>query len=284
MLDRVDHSAVAVPAPLGVQELLRRICVRPPYFALRDLRSGELTFAATATAERTPSNEVGPMHAAEISRHAAICGLCAAALALGSDDRQYYLAQDAVYTGFANDAPYGSVVSFVASVAEQAKRQVVAEITATAGDKPLAHLRVSYTILSEPAFKRLFRSKYSPGFAGLERERMPEPPTGEFSRAGETCILTLDAVPEEACAGHFEHYPAMPVAVLMGQLGLVAGRMQGGAYHVASATMTASDFCWAGESARFEVTPLAGAGRYACTAFASGAVVSEMTLELRAVP
>ncbi|MFD1732973.1 hypothetical protein ACFSC4_20585 [Deinococcus malanensis] len=186
------------------------------------------------------------MQAAEISRHAAICGLCAAALALGSNDRQYYLAQDAIYTGFANAAPYGSVISFMASVVEQGKRQVAAEITVSAGRKPMAHLRVTYTILSEAAFKRLFRSKYSPAFAGLARERMPDPPPGKFCRKGETCTLTLEVVPEEACAGHFDHYPAMPVAVLMGQLGLVAERMHGAPYRVASANMTASDFCWAG--------------------------------------
>lgn len=283
MLDRTRDPSLAVLDRLEVGDLLHRICVRPPYFALTDLQSDGQTFSATAVAESPVTNEVGPMQASEISRHAAICGLCAVALTFSDGDRRYYLAQDAVYRGFANAAPYGTAAAFRASVVEQNRRQATAEIKVTAGGNPLAQLRVTYTILSEPSFRRLFRSKYSPDFVGLQRDRMPDPPAGEFSRSGNTSVLTLEAVPEEACAGHFEHYPAMPVAVLMGQLGLVAGRRHGGPYRVQSATMTASDFCWAGESARFEVTPLAGAGMYACRAVATDAVVSEMTLELQSV-
>ena len=85
---------------------------------------------------------------------------------------------------------------------------------------------------------------------------MPEPPAGEFVMRGQTATLTLECVPQEACAGHFEQYPAMPVAVLMGQLGLVAAAHFAAPYRVASATMSAQDFCWAGERARF-VSPLA---------------------------
>lgn len=283
MLDWTHSSLPTQLDPLDPDDLFRRICVRPPYFALGNMRRQGETFLATAVAERLPSNEVGPMQACEISRHAAICGLCAVALTFEDDDRRYYLAQDATYLGFANPAPYGATVSFEATLVEQNKRQATADITVTAGGADLAQLRVTYTILSEPSFKRLFRSKYSPAFTGLQRNRMPDPPTGEFSSSGETSVLTLDAVPDEACAGHFEHYPAMPVAVLMGQLGLVAGRKHGVPYRVEAATMTASDFCWAGESARFEVTPLTEAGTYDCAAHATDKVVSEMTLRLRSV-
>lgn len=281
MLDRHIYSSSIYTDQFDLTDLLRRICVRPPYFALRDLRSEGERFWATASAERAPTNEVGPMQACEISRHAAICGLCTVALSFPDDDRRYYLAQDATYVGFANTAPYGSDVSFEARMIEKNKRQATAEIVVTAGHTELAHLRVTYTILNEPSFKRLFRSKYSETFTGLERDRMPDPPTGEFSLNDQTTSLVLASVPEEACAGHFEHYPAMPVAVLMGQLGIVAGRHYAVPYFVQAATMMAGDFCWAGESARFDVTPsLQEHGTYDCTAFASGNSVSEMTLKL----
>jgi len=282
MLGRTQHSSLALVDPLDLEPLLRRICVRPPYFALKNLRREGVTFSATAVAESFPTNEAGPMQACEISRHAAICGLCAVALTFEDDDRRYYLAQDATYLGFANPAPYGATVSFEVRLVEQGKRQATADITVTAGGDALAQLRVTYTILSEPSFKRLFRSRYSSTFVGLIRDRMPDPPTGEFSCSGPSSTLTLRTVPEEACAGHFEHYPAMPVAVLMGQLGLVAGRKYAVPYRVEAATVRASDFCWAGESARFEVTPLTEPGTYACAAYASDTVVSEMTLRLQA--
>ena len=279
----LDRHFSAVPSPIGPFDrahLLSRVCVRPPYFALQNLHADAATFRATAAAERPVTDETGPMQACEISRHGAICGLCAVALSFGDDERRYYLAQDARYTGFVNAAPYGCAVAFEARLLERNKRQAVAEISVTAGGHALAHLIVTYTILQESSFRRLFRSRYSPTFSGRQWDRMPDPPVGEFGGRGETLSMTLKSVPEEACAGHFEHYPAMPVAVLMGQLGLVAGREYGQPYRVESATMTASDFCWAGESARFEVTPGAVRGTYQCVARASEKVVSEMTLRL----
>ena len=279
----LDHQFSAVPSYTGQFDranLLSRICVRPPYFALQNLHAGDNMFWATAAAEQPVTSETGPMQASEISRHGAICGLCAVALSFSDDERRYYLAQDASYQGFANAAPYGSVVSFEARLLEKNKRQATAQITVTASGQALAQLRVTYTILQEASFKRLFRSRYSPTFSDFQCNRMPDPPAGEFSSSGERLSMTLKTVPEEACAGHFEHYPAMPVAVLMGQLGLVAGREYGQPYRVASATMTASDFCWAGELARFEITPSSERGRYQCTALASDRVVSEMTLRL----
>jgi len=279
----LDHHFNALPiytGPLDRAHLLSRICVRPPYFALQNLHADGTTFWATAAAEQPLTDEIGPMQACEISRHGAICGLCVVALSFGDDERRYYLAQDAKYTGFVNAALYGSVVSFEARLLERNKRQAVAEITVTAGGHALAHLTVTYTILQESSFKRLFRSRYSPTFSDFQWSRMPDPPVGEFGVQGKTLSMTLKSVPEEACAGHFEHYPAMPVAVLMGQLGLVAGREYGQPYRVEAATMTASDFCWAGESARFEVTPGAVRGTYQCVALASEKVVSEMTLRL----
>ncbi|WP_309572649.1 hypothetical protein, partial [Deinococcus sp.] len=223
----LDHSRDFLPAlftRIDRDHLMQRICVRAPYFALQNLRLFDGTFMAEATAESRASAEQGPMQAAEISRHAAICGLCAVALNFDDDDRRYYLAQDATYTGFRNVSPYGTEVSFSATVLERNKRQAMAEITITAGGEELAHLRVTYTILSEASFRRLFRSKHDPEFSSLRYDRMPEPPAGEFSTEGNTTVLTLPEVPRDACAGHFEQYPAMPVAVLMGQLGVVASR------------------------------------------------------------
>ena len=280
MLDHTRLSSLTFPDDIRTADLLERICVRPPYFALKNIHRYGAALHATAYAERAITNEAGPMQASEICRHAAICGLSAVALTFQDDERRYYLAQDATYQGFDNPAPYGAAVSFEAALVDQNKRQATADITVTAGGQMLAQLRVTYTILSEPSFRRLFRSKYSATFSQVQADRMPDPPAGEFSVSGATSVLTLPSIPEEACAGHFENYPAMPVAVLMGQLGLVAGRMFAAPYWVESATMAASDFCWAGETARFEVTPLAEPGTYTGTAFASDAPVSEMTVRL----
>ncbi|MFC5848020.1 hypothetical protein [Deinococcus petrolearius] len=279
MLDASRATALTTFDQVEVADLLQRICVRPPYFALEGLRWQAGEFMATAVADRSPTAEAGPMQASEISRHAAICGLSAVALGFDDDDRRYYLAQDATYTGHVNGAPYGSVVTFAAVVVERNKRQAVAAITATAGGQALAHLQVTYTILSEASFTRLFRAKYVPADGGGTPGVMPEPPMGEIVMRGHTASMTLECVPRDVCAGHFEHFPAMPVAILMGQLGMVAATQFPGPYRVAAAVMSARDFCWAGERACFEVTPQ-GDGVFACAATASASVVSEMTLSL----
>ena len=281
MLVYTNHVYATPTGHVDVSDLLHRICVRPPYFALNDLHFDAGIFSATAVAERAASLEVGPMQACDISRHAAICGLSAVALGMEDDDRRFYLAQDATYQGFENSAQYGSTVSFQAIVLEQNKRQASAEITVTCGGEPLARLTVKYTLMNEGAFRRLFRSKHVPSFVGLTHDRMPDPPMGTFSTDANKTTLVLDRVPVDACAGHFEGFPAMPVAVLMGQLGLVAGRDYQVPYWVEVATMSAGEFCWAGETARFEVNALPERGCYAGTAFASETSISEVTFRFR---
>src|SRR5690606_12412244 len=99
----VGGSAMIRPWPLldqplergALRELLARICVRPPYFALTDLSLEGLELHATARAESPAYSEVGAMPAAELGRHAAIVGLTVAASRQADDDRRYYLARRA---------------------------------------------------------------------------------------------------------------------------------------------------------------------------------------------
>jgi hypothetical protein len=267
----IPDSAGVIPHTrrLETAEVLRRICVRPPYFALRDLTletapSGQVLMA-TVSAENTPNKEIGPIQGAELSRHAAIAGLCAAASTQADSDRRYYLARQAWYEGFENRAPYGTPIQIRAEILEMDKRQARALVTATALGEPVCRLEVVYTILGESAFERLFRSRRleTPDF-----ETFGQVPLGAVERDGDAWIRRVEAVTLESCAGHFQNYPAMPVAVLMHQLKNLAGHAMltgapisgattGGTGHfrVVRATVEAADFCWAGEPVAFSVTP-----------------------------
>jgi hypothetical protein len=257
----VPNSAETIPhtRSLEVAEVLRRICVRPPYFALRELAvsttpSGQV-LTATVSAENTPNLEVGPIQGAELSRHAAIAGLCAAAVTQADSDRRYYLARQAWYEGFDNRAPYGTPIQIRAEVLEVDKRQARALVTATALGEPVCRLEVVYTILGESAFERLFRSRRleTPDF-----ETFGQVPLGAVERDGDAWIRRVEAVTLASCAGHFQNYPAMPVAVLMHQLKNLAGHAMTdgtGHFRVVRATVEAADFCWAGEPVIFSVTP-----------------------------
>ena len=43
--------------------------------------------------------------------------------------------------------------------------------------------------------------------------------------SGGWSVYDVPALPETVCAGHFADYPALPVALLMGQLGKVVWRL-----------------------------------------------------------
>ncbi len=276
---------------LATADVLARICVRPPYFALNDLRletaaHGEVLIAAVS-AENAPNSEIGPIQGAELSRHAAIAGLCAAASAQPDGDRRYYLARQALYTGFDNRAPYGTPIEIRAEVLSLDKRQARALVTATALGEPVCRLEVVYTILAEAAFERLFRNRRldTPDF-----ERFGQVPLGAVERDGDTWIRRVESVTLESCAGHFQNYPAMPVAVLMHQLKNLAGHAmlkgQPGQFRVVRADVEAADFCWAGEAVTFSVTPQAQTERqmtFGCTVTANDRNAANMVVTLERV-
>jgi len=294
MFERRHAPAVTlVPRPVDLSELLDRICVRPPYFALRELRVEDEEFCAVAAAEQPPGLEAGPMQAAEISRHAAIAGLCAAALAQGDPQRRYYLAQQATYLGTpssdrsssegSSPLPYGTPLELRARLLELNKRQAQARIRVRAAGQEVAALEVLYTVLPDNAFARLFRSRHRPGFGRQPQPQLAPLPPGQLSREGGRLIQQVGRVPESACAGHFEGYPAMPVALLMGQLARLAGQALEGPFRVAQARVQARDFCWADESARFMVEPATLAASqvvFHCEAQANDRTVGQMQLFL----
>ncbi|WP_407572656.1 hypothetical protein [Deinococcus altitudinis] len=268
-----------LPAP----ELLQRICVRPPYFALEQLRYQAGVLSAVATSASSDGPEYGPMPGAELSRHAAIAGLSVAAMAQSDDHRRYYLAQEARYSGTLNRAPLGTPVHLTAELISLDKRQARSRIVATADGAPLAEVEVSYTILTDSAFSRLFRNRYQPHFSAAALTEILPLPLGQVRQEGALLVREVDQVPAGSCAGHFDGYPAMPVAILMGQLAELAGQALGQPFHISEATVRASDFCWAGEAARFEVT--AGlttphSTGFTCAAFADERAIGQMELTL----
>lgn len=244
-------------------------------------------FEAVVTADTPLGAEFGPIRGAELSRHAAIAGLCAAALTQSDDRRRYYLAQEATYEGYACAAAFGARIVLRAEIVSLDKREAWARIVATCDGHRLAQLDVRYTILTEAAFERLFRTRY---VADLPVSR-GEPfvlPEGAIVREGETLVRRLPHVPVEACAGHFDHYPAMPVAILMGQLAELAGRcLEGSPFYVTQASVQAHDLCWAGESVDFMVRPESAEDdtvSFTCSALASGRATGQMQLTLRRLP
>lgn len=195
------------------------------------------------------------MTGAEMGRHAAIAGSLALAQAQGDDRRRFYLARHAECRFVPHDGAPGTPVALRASALDLDKRGGTAVVDLTAGGAPLASFTVRYAILQEATFGRLF-----------QRHRRPIPsgpsPYGRLLREEVTvgadhAEVTVDAIEPETCAGHFPTYPALPVAVLMGQLSYLAGRLMPGSFRVTWGDVSAQDLAWAGERVRFEAVRVA---------------------------
>src|SRR5690554_4988308 len=200
----VESSTASVVAP----NLLQRVGVRPPYFALTNVEVAGLEVQATAVAESPGFLELGPMPAAELGRHAAIVGLATAAAQQGDDRRRYYLARRAECRYVANDAPYGTPVRFRGRILELDKRSARAAIDATANGAPLASFEVDYTVLTDSAFERLFRTR------GKPTPSAPSPYgsllTTTWHGTTDMAEQVVESLPVGACVGHFDGYPALP--------------------------------------------------------------------------
>src|SRR5690606_900659 len=276
-------------------DLLPRIGVRPPYFALSDIAWGRLELRATAVAESPPYQEAGPMPAAELGRHAAIVGLSLAASQQEDGRRRYYLARLAECRYPANPSPYGAPVRFHGRLLDLDKRKARAAIQATAGGAALASFEVDYTVLTESAFERLFRirARHTP----LTRSPYGALLTNAWHGTSDMAEQVVEELPIGACIGHFDGYPALPVAVLMGQLSYLAGRVHDAPFRVVRGEVEASDLVWAGERAVFraardgvsageasgEAPETLGAQRYRCEAWAGDRPVAAMKLWLESV-
>jgi 3-hydroxymyristoyl/3-hydroxydecanoyl-(acyl carrier protein) dehydratase len=272
---------------LDAATVLERICIRPPYFALAGLRARGSMFEATARAETPIGHEAGPMSAAELGRHAAIAGTCCAAMTQTDSRRRYYLAQQAKCVFYPNKAGFGTPIQFQAKVLELTKRQVFTSIRAEANFHPVADFGIAYTILTAETFERLF---------GWRRQETPEASNpylrllpGDLAKAASWSKMVIANVPVSACAGHFENYPALPIAVLMGRLSELAGRTLAESpvpYRVRRGSIVAKDLVWAGECAEFMVERTESSPPYTtfnCKVVADDRVVATMTLLLEAL-
>lgn len=249
MTQNLNQPTLPATLPISLPHVLNRICVRPPYFALRHLYSIGDMLHATAPTELVLGLEQAPISAAEMGRHAAILGLCTAALTRSDDARCYYLAHRARFTGHPVTANAGEV-HFSAQLSYLDKRKAVAQITVLADGSLLGELTVDYTVLTESAFARMFRSKQQPG---AQTSNYEAELAGSWHYGRDNVTFSVPEIPLSVCAGHFEDYPALPVAVLMSYLVRLGGHLVGGPYRSVYGEVKADDLCWAGAGVRFEV-------------------------------
>jgi 3-hydroxymyristoyl/3-hydroxydecanoyl-(acyl carrier protein) dehydratase len=265
---------------LNTSELYARICVRDPYFALREVTEmGPGEVLARVPVEQEPGAEASPINAAEVGRHLAILGSCAASLVNPKDGQHYYLARRARLERL-HHGPQGRFDEDLWGLAQARftdKRSALAHMVLASPDGlPLFSLEVDYNVLSAQAFLRLFQGarlemRREPRAERAPRGAMP----GDFAamrqnphrlplalrdhvRDGECLKAQLGPVNADHCKGHFALHPVLPVAVVMSGLSGLAGTLlrqllgnEQARYLVTRGEVRAESLAFAGETVTF---------------------------------
>jgi hypothetical protein len=303
-----DTFSAPIEHSWDTADLYHQICVRAPYFALRDVAVvGPEEVVARIPVELDPGAEAAPISIAEAGRHLAILGTCAAARIAPDDGQNYYLATGATGRWLHEGAlaPDGELLWGRARAASTGRRKVTAQtVLATADGIPLLSMDIDYKVLSAPIFERLFAG------ARMEMRRRPrtalpaEVPAAALRRNPYRVPLELAAtrrrenrltgtleVRPEFCSGHFARYPTMPVAVAAGAMTRLAGTLFGqltgepGARWLTRTVVLAADgLAHAGQTVTFSAVHESTAGEdhtFRCTAAIGHRRLAELVLTLR---
>ena len=222
----LDQSGIRAIDLNAERDLLSTVCTSPPYFSLGNVSIlSPKTVQATITPECLHPQELSAFSASEAGRHLAILGSCAVSLARKNKRKEYFLASSAEYNWVA-EAPRKSQFYGIATAFPKGARSAIAKTNLF--DSPsqtrIATLTVEYQILSPKIFEKIFKAHYSAHIPSIDQN----PYTSRY-KIEKMDILedgakaTFSPVLPENCAGHFTHYYAMPVAVLMGVLMDCAG-------------------------------------------------------------
>lgn len=286
-----DHSEDLIRA-------MDRISVRRPYFGLEKLEMlapGLVRAPVPAAPPLLP--EVGLIQAAQVARHLAILGSCAAALARHDDDRHHYLAVDARYSRAAgapsqpvDDGLIGEAIALWLD-----KRTARSLVTLRTESGQATHfLDVTYAVMTPRMFGRLHPTNETTDLDQLNEPETGLEPTnqlmdGRVEATPDGVTMDCGQIPTASCAGHFPGVPAAPVALVMGQLCKTAG--QGLARHLGTEDgycieeghVTASKLARAGQHLVLEAAyqePVGAFHRLSGVARADGEVIGEVDVTM----
>lgn len=232
-----SQNGQMLTSDVDVAEVLKQIAVCQPYFAFNRLQqTPEGGLCAPVKLEQPMGVERGVMAAAEIGRHLAILGSCAAARENPVSGQHYYLAwkadlRQAPHVGalahedaqlLAHDLVGRAVAKFSDKRNARAETELIHE---PSGDK-LYDLSVDYKVLTPKLFERMYADR---------RTATPavqfNPYATEMLGLGDVFVLddllsaNLQSLDPTTCAGHFPNYPALPVAILAHILISAAGKL-----------------------------------------------------------
>lgn len=272
------------------------IMVKHPYNRLEDyelLKDGSLK--AKVQNEYLFEKEGGPIGCAEVGRHVAILGSIALANQLGVNP-QYYLAVKAKLNR-SNSKVYDSdFFNVKVKVLECNKRTgKIAGVLRDDAAQLLYVVEVDYKIISKPVFSQLFEKHYKS--LGSDDFKSPYKFRKSLSNIQIDNLVAhgnYGVIEEQDCKGHFENFPALPVAIignLYSELGIhLFQELTQNKYNkvnVEYANIHAFELAFAGEEVSFKAElkedKSSSYKLIYCQAIINNKVVSDITIGLRGV-
>lgn len=242
-----------------MKDLNQLIEVTYPYNSLKDIHTEDRTVTATFEQELFDNSQIAGITLAEAGRHIAILGSLAVANINPVKDKHFYLASKAtlrrVHDRPCEDVLYKGVMTAKEfnrknGLAEGAIYDQQGEVLYTA--------TVQYSVLTVQLFERFF-AKYKS--ATFKSEGFS--PYGDvvnlydMNLCVDSSSASLGEVKPEWCLGHFDHYPALPVAqISQGLMNLAAAQNKlisnkDKKYCIKEVNMDAESFIFAGQKLSF---------------------------------
>ncbi|WNZ62631.1 hypothetical protein QEG98_02020 [Myxococcus sp. MxC21-1] len=299
-------SGLAPHTLLTHADLYPRICVRDPYYALKDVTvMGEGEVVARIPVQQDPDAEAGPIGLGEAGRHLAILGSCASALMSPKDGQHFYGVRRAraVAAPGAHGPRHGPAVGageggvhrpplgHRAHAAVAAGRHAVLPLGG--GLQRAVRRRLHAPVRRGPgghaprAAPRRRRAAHPEEWAKLRQNPYSKPlALRDWRPDGESLSATLGPVTAEMCKGHFALHPVMPVAVVASGMTRVATtllrRLEGAPWARCVAKdvrLKADTLAYAGQTVTFGAVRSAHDGdahTFTCQASVGERVVAEL--------
>lgn len=217
----------AINSKVLSKELISLISVEAPYFALRQIEViAPNSIQAIAPIEKEVGNELTHMANSETGRHLAIAGSLACALVNPNKSRHYYLATKAIYRNlqFGKKLELGTYqqlrVKAICTDLDKRNAKATTYLMTPEG-QPLAQIDVNYYIMPSRLFDKLNRRQFveQPDFSEANPfNKNLNSYDIKFAYNNESAHADYGLIEDCYCAGHFAHYPALPVAEMIHHL------------------------------------------------------------------
>ena len=280
---RTSSPWAAMREPLGRRDsdaaaakVLARVGHGTPYFALDDCVFDGAELRALATAETDPGRELGTATSAEIARHAVVAGSACLALARPDEARCYYLASSIDGTFFGGSAEFGTPMQYAAVVTSEGPVGGGVQVEARLPHELVARLRITYAIVEEQLFARLFAAQRTATF-GDTGTYATYPPFTTCSHDSNGAEARL-AVETSACHGHFQQYPTLPATTLLGEFMQLVARLVPGEFRVSALHLRTPALAWAGDELVLRLEKSAGPWQFAGRASVGSRLVASLEL------